>query len=119
MRVFVGLAGDDEFSFIGFALAGGIGHAPDAGDGIDHGAVMAVAVSLGQYADGDIQVVGQRRDRPGMTVGGEIRQDFHGVARGLAFGHGERIFNGIRDPQPALVVKGDVDRLMNFRLRSH
>ena len=51
-----------------------------------------------------------------LAVGPEVLQDLDAVARGLSLGRGERVLERLGDPEPAAIVEGDVDRLVDLGL---
>src|SRR5262249_18015608 len=107
------LAGGD-LAFVGLARAGGVGQPPDVGDA-DGGGLLAGA-GQGQHADGDVEPVGEGGDLAGPAVGAEVLQHLDGVAALAAGRRGEGVLDGVGDPQPALLVEGEVEGLVDVGL---
>ena len=76
----------------------------------------ALAEGRGSTSDRDIQTVGEGRDRSSLAVGAEVREDLHRIARLGPFLGGVGILDGIGDPEPAAVVEGEVEGLVDVRL---
>ena len=51
-----------------------------------------------------------------LAVGGQIAEDRDRVAGRLVVGRGERIFDAMRDPQPAMRIELEVHRLVDVGL---
>ena len=100
---------------VGVPAALAVAHAVDRGNAEDEGVLRLVGRQR-QDADGDVQTVGEGGDLARPAVGAEVFEDLHAVARFLAGRAGKRIFDGIRDPEPAAIVEGEVERLVDVRL---
>ncbi len=100
-----------RFAFVSLAVAVSVGEALDVRNAVDQRRLTA---GHRQDADRDVQAVGERGDFPGVAVGTEVGEDLDRIARGLAVGGGEGIFERVGDPEPAEVVERDVHRLVDF-----
>ncbi len=105
-----------NLAMIRVAVAIGIADQEDVGNTMHQ---RRVCRGQGQQPDGDVQSIGKGRDRSGFTIGSEVRQDLHGVARLRPVLGGVGILDRIRDPEPPAVVKGEVQRLLDIRLSGH
>ncbi len=112
MRIAMAERAKEHLAFVGLAVAIGVVEPPDV-----RNAPGDTAILVGQNPDWDIEPIGEGGDLAGLAVGGEVVEDHDAVAAGLAVGHGERIFEGVGEPQPAAFVEGDIHRLVNVRLR--
>src|SRR5262249_43824352 len=104
----------------GLAVAVGVGEG-GGGRGAVEGGLGALARRArqggqGQHADGDVEAVGEGGDLAGPAVGAEVLQDLYRVARLAAGRRREGVLDGVGDPEPAAVVEGEVDRLVDVRL---
>ncbi len=105
----------EHVAAVGAAVAVGVLHQVDVGDIVHDG---RAAGRVGQQADRDVQAVGERLDLAGTAVGPEVGEDLDGVATRRARGLRERVLERVGHPEPAQVVEGDVQRLVDVGLRS-
>jgi len=106
----------DNLARIGAAVAVGVAKQEDVGNAMDQGGGRP---GQGDQADRDVQAVGERLDRAGFSIGAEVREDLHRVAWSGSLLGGIGILDGIRDPEPPVVVEGEVERLLDVRLGGH
>ena len=109
-----------NLALVGFVVAIGVFKQPDVRDGPDDDlprrATVGILAEEGIHADGDVQSAGELGDLARTTVGSEVLKDHEAITRGFIRRRGPGIFDGCRDPQPALRVEGEVHRLVDVRL---
>ena len=79
----------------------------------------AFAEGRGEQADRDVQAVGEGRDRAGLPVRAEVREDLHRVAGLGPLLRGVGVLDRVGHPEPAPVVEREVQRLLDVRLGGH
>ena len=97
---------DQRFLLVGFAVAVGVAEIGDVGDGVGD-----AAFAVGIDADGDVEVVGEGGDFPGVTAIVEIIEDHDAIHRVFAILGGKGIGIGDGDPESTFGVEGDVEWL--------
>ena len=106
----------EDIAAVGAAVAVGVAHQVDVGDVVDD---RLAARRVGEQADRDVQAVGERLDLAGAAVGAEVGEDLDRVASRRPLRLGEGVLQCVGHPEPAAVVEGQVERLVDVRLRRH